>query len=334
MNRSGTVAGADVTPDASPDASSARHALRALALAGGLLVVVIVVASAYLRLSAAGLSCSDWPACYGRIVAASETSAWERVARIAHRIAATAVAAIALALPVLAWVARPRRAATVTLASGVFIVVVALAILGIATPKLNAAGPLLPAVTLANLLGGFVLLALVAGVHASTRPPIAVSKRVGILAFVALGAIAAQVVLGGFVSARFAGLACPTFPLCGVEVSAASLPALLDPFAPLVVDATNTVVRTPELASLQWAHRVGAHLVLFAAIALAIAFVRARLRALAAFVLAPVIVELALGASSAILRLPLPVVLAHNLVAALLLATLVHVAVRLAHAAN
>jgi heme A synthase len=32
--------------------------------------------------------------------------------------------------------------------------------------------------------------------------------------------------------------------------------------------------------------------------------------------------------------LPLPVVLAHNLVAALLLATLVHVAVRLAHAAN
>jgi cytochrome c oxidase assembly protein subunit 15 len=216
---------------------------------------------------------------------------------------------------------------------GVLIVVVGLAILGIATPKLNAAGPLLPAVSLANLLGGFVLLALVAGVHATTRPRLAVPAWVRILAVVALGAIAAQVVVGGFVSVRFAGLACPTFPLCGAAVSATSLPALLDPLRPRAVDATSTVGRTPELASLQWAHRVGAHLVLFAAIALAIGFVRARRRALAAVVLLPVIVELALGANSAIFQLPLPVVLAHNLVGALLLATIVAVNLRIRTAA-
>jgi cytochrome c oxidase assembly protein subunit 15 len=327
--RPGTVAAARVTLDASPDASSARHALRVLAQAAAVLVVVIVVASAYLRLSAAGLSCSDWPACYGRIVAEIEPSTLERVARVAHRIAATAVAALSLGLLVLAWVARPRRAATVTLASGVLIVVVGLAILGIATPKLNARGPLLPAVTLANLLGGFVLLALVAGVLATTRPRLAVPAWGRILAVVALGAIAAQVVLGGFVSARFAGLACPTFPLCGAGVSATPLPVLLDPFVPLAVDATNTVVRMPELASLQWAHRVGAHLVLFTAIALAIGFVRARRRALAAVVVLPVIVELALGAGAAVFQLPLPVVLAHNLVGALLLATIVAVNLRI-----
>jgi heme A synthase len=333
MNRPGTVAAAGVTLDTSRHASSARHALRVLAQAGAVLVIVIVVASAYLRLSAAGLSCEDWPACYGRIVAESEPSTWERIARVAHRIAATAVAAMSLALLVVAWVARPRHAVTVALASGVFIVVVGLAILGIATPKLNVNGPLLPAVMLANLLGGFVLLALVAGVHATTRPRLAVPAWVRILAILALGVIAAQVVLGGFVSARFAGLACPTFPLCGVEVSTTTLPLLLDPFVPLAVDATSTVVRMPELASLQWAHRVGAHLVLFTAIALAIGFVRARRHALAAAVVIPVIVEVALGASAAVFQLPLPVVLAHNVVAALLLATIVEVNLRIRIAA-
>jgi len=332
MTSAGTVGPAAIA-DASPDASSSRQALRVLAIAGAMLVIVIVVASAYLRLSAAGLSCTEWPACYGRIVAAAEPTTWERVARIMHRIAATGVAAITLALAVVAWVARPGRRSTIALASAAFVVVVGLAILGIATPKLTAAGPLLPLVTLANLLGGFVLLALVAGVHASTLPRIAVPAWVRVLALVALVVVAVQVVLGGFVSARFAGLACPTFPLCGGEVSTTSLPELLDPFAPLAVDATNTVVRMPELASLQWAHRVGAHLVLFVSIALAIGFVRSRKRAIAAVVLVPVIVELALGANSVVFQLPLPVVLAHNLVGALLLATIVAVNLRIRTAA-
>ena len=130
---------------ASLDASSARRALRVLAAAGAILVIVIVVASAYLRLSAAGLSCSDWPACYGRIAAALEPAPWERVARIAHRIAATGVAMITLALAILAWVTRPRRLPMIASAFGALLVVVGLAILGIATPKLAASGPLLPA---------------------------------------------------------------------------------------------------------------------------------------------------------------------------------------------
>jgi len=84
---------------------------------------------------------------------------------------------------------------------------------------------------------------------------------------------------------------------------------------------------------LQWAHRVGAHLVLFVSIALAIGFVRSRKRAIAAVVVVPVIVELALGANSVIFQLPLPVVLAHNLVGALLLATFVAVNLRIRTAA-
>jgi cytochrome c oxidase assembly protein subunit 15 len=306
----------------------AQRVVRILATLAAALVLVIVVASAYMRLSAAGLSCSDWPACYGHIATTAEPTTHLRIARVAHRIAATAVAAIVLTLVGVTLVARPRRIGQALAAIGALGVVVGLAVLGIATSRL-AAAPLLPAVTLANLLGGFVLLALVVAVRATSDPiRVVVASWVRTLALVAVVVVALQAVLGGFVSARFAGLACPTFPLCGVEVPTRALPALLDPFAPIAVDAANTIVRAPALAALQWAHRVGAHAVLFLAIALAIGLARARHFALATAAIAPVIAELALGAGSVVFDLPLPVVLAHTLVAALLLATLVAVALR------
>jgi heme a synthase len=40
---------------------------RRLALAGMLLCLVVVVLGAYVRLTAAGLGCPDWPGCYGHV---------------------------------------------------------------------------------------------------------------------------------------------------------------------------------------------------------------------------------------------------------------------------
>lgn len=317
--------------DGSLDPRSAQRALRLLAVLGVALVLVIVVASAYMRLSAAGLSCADWPACYGRVANAVEPAAGVRIARIAHRLAATAVAGLTLALVALGFVAVPRRVAQIALAIAALAVVVGLAVLGIATSKLAGEGPPRPAVTLANLLGGFLLLAILVALCASTLQSMRVPAWVRAVALVALAVVALQTVLGGFVSARFAGLACPTFPLCGAEAPPGSLLTTLDPFAPLAVNGSNRIVRPPALAALQSAHRVVAHAVLFLAIALAIGLARARRRRLAMAVIVPVVVELALGASSAIFELPLFVVLAHNLVAALLLATLVFVNAKAAH---
>src|SRR5437870_9973964 len=41
--------------------------MRRLAAAGVLLCFTVVVLGAYVRLSAAGLGCPDWPGCYGHI---------------------------------------------------------------------------------------------------------------------------------------------------------------------------------------------------------------------------------------------------------------------------
>ena len=62
--------------------------VRALALLTCLLSLMVVGVSAYLRLSGAGLGCSDWPGCYGRILAGVPHAPWEG-ARLVHRIVAT-----------------------------------------------------------------------------------------------------------------------------------------------------------------------------------------------------------------------------------------------------
>src|SRR5262245_13696735 len=41
--------------------------VRRIALAGALLCLGVVVLGAYVRLTAAGLGCPDWPGCYGHV---------------------------------------------------------------------------------------------------------------------------------------------------------------------------------------------------------------------------------------------------------------------------
>src|ERR1700745_3187976 len=48
-------------------ADSATRWMRRLALAGLLAAFVVVVFGAYVRLTAAGLGCPDWPGCYGHL---------------------------------------------------------------------------------------------------------------------------------------------------------------------------------------------------------------------------------------------------------------------------
>jgi cytochrome c oxidase assembly protein subunit 15 len=332
-----------------PGVSSLRL-LRTLATAGAALVLVVVVSSAYLRLSQAGLSCGDWPACYGRIAQATSVTATQHGARLAHRFAASAVLFVLLALLALSLARRPRLKRQAAIAFAGLVVAGALGVIGAVSSEATRLVPL-PAVTIANLAGGFALLALLwllrettltrsadggaTGSPASIRGATAQRPTATLRWLVAstLVVAIAQILLGALASGKFAGLACPDVPLCGAEVSLPGFRAAVDPFTPLDVDASRTIVRPASLASLHFTHRIGAHVVLVLAAALVVALARERRGREAALVAILVGAQLALGATSVLAGLPLPVVLAHNLVAALLLATLVTTAYRVNAAA-
>ena len=188
-----------------------------LALAGALLMFVVLVSSAYLRLVQGGVGCSDWPHCYGtaRLAQTQRPSMAPPVVqwvRVSHRFAATAVAAIVLAVLVIA-LRKPRRRTAVTMAVLLAALTLFLAVLGIGTPYST-----LPAVTLGNVLGGMAMLGLfwwlrlepVAAPHATDF-----SRRALRVWGCGLALLALQIALGALVNANFASRACPDFPGCG-----------------------------------------------------------------------------------------------------------------------
>ena len=324
--------------DAAPDSrrnfviaerESVQRLLRMLATTGVALMLVVIVSSAYLRLAQAGLSCADWPACYGRVTthAADAVTTAQRTARLAHRIAASAVGAVLLALLLVAAAQRPRLKRPTALAVAGLLVALGLAILGSVLSEATL-GVLLPAVTLANLTGGFALLSLLWWLRLTTLPsqlPMPEpSAWVKLLAALALLATICQIALGALVSAKFAALACSAFPLCGADIPDGAFLSNLDPFAELAVGSDGAIARPPTLAALHWAHRLGAHVVFAFAALLALAFIRMGrgARRLGIVVASLIVLQLALGAGAVLAELPLAVVLAHNLVAALLLAAL------------
>ena len=302
---------------------SVQRLLKLLATAGAALVLVVIVSSAFLRLAGAGLSCSDWPACYGRVAPDAVITTGQTLARLAHRIAATGVGAILLALSLIAWTQRPPRVRQGVIVAVCLVIVGGLAVLGVATP-----GARLPAVTVGNLGGGFALFALLVWLRLTVSGPgpllADAPTWLKLVAALSLLALIAQIALGAMVSAKFAALACPAFPGCGAVWPEGAFLASLDPLKELRVGPDGSIARAPSLAALHFAHRIGGAIVIVLITVVAGKLVSAggRERRLGAIAMGLALAQAALGATAVLAQLPLGAVVAHNATAALLLAAL------------
>lgn len=295
------------------DSTTRTGRLRTLAGFVLLLVFVVVVASAYMRLTKAGLGCSDWPACYGLALGADPaqtgSTVWVVVARMLHRFSALAVLILSLTIGVVAFRSRPILAREGGLAIALVLIAGLLAVLG----RYSAGNPL-PIVAIGNVLGGFSMLAIAERAWRGPRRGAGVS----VLSLGLLLALFIQIAIGVFVSAGYAGLSCTTLSPCSLGDW---------------TWATFDPMRAPELGA-QWPpnpqgipihmlHRAMAILVSILTLAVAVRIWRRGDRRHALLLVALLATQAVIGFILISASLPLLAALLHNLVAALfLLATI------------
>ena len=137
--------------------------------------------------------------------------------------------------------------------------------------------------------------------------------------------LAAQIALGGWVSANYAALACADFPTChGEWLPAMDFANAFHVLRELGVTAAGAPLSYEALTAIHWSHRFGALVTLGYIGILALWALRTPpLRILGAALLVLLLVQAGLGIANVLLRLPLALAAAHNAGAALLLAALV-----------
>ena len=298
--------------------------LRHAALLCAALVLAITSLSAFIRLSQAGLGCSEWPQCYasrlrdaqqGRVASAADSAAVV-AARLTHRVVAVTALLLVIAMVVLCFGNRPYLLREGMLALALLGLALGLAVLGRWT-----AGTRVPAVAIGNLLGGLLMLALSWRLAARAAPPGDASLR----AWARLGAavLLIQVTLGALLSASYAGLSCVGAMDCLRTVQAAQWPwHALNPWREPVFDAMQRAPN-PAGALVQLVHRGGALLTLLVLAPLGVAALRGAHQREGVALLALLVIQIGVGVLMPIASLPLGLALTHNIVAAMLLATLV-----------
>jgi len=317
---------------AGTDAPPSLALLRALLRAAAVLATAVIVLGAYVRLSDAGLSCPDWPGCYGQLTVPSPHEhaaapqlfperplhpgkAWKEML---HRYLAATLGLLAMASAALAWLPPIRRRhhpAPATLLLGL---IVGQALLGMWTVTLL----LKPLVVTAHLLGGMSTLALLLwmhwrhyGLHPQLPKPLRLRARL------LLATLFLQLALGGWTSSNYAAPGCPDLPACHSQW----LPPM--DFAhgfTLVRELGQTgngeLLSQEALTAIHWSHRLGALLVVTAALALLAALRRHGNRGLAVWLGSALVLQLGLGIANVTLQWPIPLAVAHNAGAVLLLA--------------
>jgi len=303
---------------------------------------IVVVVGAYVRLADAGLGCPDWPGCYGELTphhaqddiarAVAEQGgthgpvslgkAWKEMF---HRYIAGGLGLVILAITVMAWVRRRELQQSPMLATGLLVLLVLQAALGMWTVTLL----LKPVIVTLHLLGGLALLALLTllALRQQTAPDIApaIASRLQPWALLAILVVIVQIALGGWVSTNYAALACVDFPTCHSEW----LPQMdfrhgFQLVRELGMTAAGTHLSYDAITAIHWTHRVGALVTLLYVGGFALWLVRSPgLARYVVVLLCVLLAQVSLGIANVLGGLPLLVAAGHNAGAAVLLVTMV-----------
>lgn len=329
------------------DTPTRLAALTALTL---FLTFDLIVFGSFTRLTDSGLGCPDWPGCYGEAsplgahsdIAAAQsamptgpvtfTKAW---IEMIHRYLAMTVGVLIMVMAAVSWSERRRLPhspwwPTLTLAW-----VIVQGLFGKYTVTLK----LYPAIVTLHLIGGLLLLGMLAFQHeAYRRRPVALSAPWRRFTVAALALLAIQVALGGWVSTNYAVLACTGFPQCnGQWWPSMDFAHGFTILRELGRAGHGGYLPFEALVAIHMTHRLAAIVVVAALLALAWGLARQGdpvLRRFAIGIAAVSLAQVASGLSNVVLGWPLAAALAHSAGAAALVLLLALLLARaLGHAA-
>ena len=297
-----------------------------LALFTFALAFVVILLGAFTRLTHAGLSCPDWPNCYGFITAPHTTSQMQQAAQnypltplnvkkawteMTHRYVAGTEGLFILFLSFSILLTRQAKDTKSTLIAmglmGLLCVQVTLGMLTV-TEKLK------PVIVLSHLLIGLSLLSMLwwayLDLHLRDDSFLVKTPKLALKPWLWLGflVIAVQITLGGWVSTHDAGLACIDFPYCNGKL----LPAMQ-------WQALNS-----DLITIHMLHRMGAFVTAAYLSVLALFMLDNRaFQSISKLILALLALQLTLGILNILWLRPVWIALTHHTVAILLLLTLI-----------
>lgn len=289
------------------------------------LAFVAVVLSAYVRLSDAGLGCTDWPACYEnnalkeRLTSPAATTrgytSWQRKL---HSQIVMLLGFLSIAISGIAWLKRRELQQSPLLPTLLTLLMVFLALFGIWAFSHLPRAIIVPV----HLAGGVAMLILLPWIflrQLSQKEHIepSIARQWRYFSWLGLILVVIQIVLGGWVSSNFAAIACTDFPLCQGYL----FPPMDFSYPP----GRDALPLTQEnLTAIHWLHRFGAILVAGYLIWLSWRLIKLDgMKALGLSILAFVVLQFGLGVSNVLLGLPLAGAVLHNAGAMLLLVTLV-----------
>jgi len=327
--------------------SQSQRFLR-MALFSTLFAFLLLLLGVWGRANDAGLGCPDWPGCYGRLFAPqtaqelNEAHAYfprqpaeevKLLKETLHRYLSGALGLLIIRLAWLGWKLKKHlRRQQVLLPAAVLALVFSQVVLGIVTVKLQHK----PLIAMLQLSLSLAILGLLGWVvlreHRFWKPigelSVRMQSRLRPRAMLGLLLVILQILLGSWMSANYAALACPDFPTCQGEFWP-SIDVLTGfvLWRDIGMDYEGVLLNMEAATAVHMAHRLGALATLLYVGWLALHTIRVGRHTilwrygLVIFLL--LLAQAGLGIITTLTHLPLPLIVAHSGVAALLMLSLV-----------
>ncbi len=314
------------------------------AIAACFCALAVIGLGAFTRLMDAGLGCPDWPGCYGHLTVPMTALAKEQAsslyptgtldvfkawAEMIHRYVAGSLGLMIVVIVYLIFNKELRSRANIILGCSLLGLLMYQILLGQWTVTFK----LLPIVVTQHLLGGFLILTILWLIYLNNSATLSGkvhSKGIKIGAVIGLMLLLLQIFLGAWTSTNYASFSCPDFPFC-MNTHPLMTMHFSEAFTfltPVGINYEGGVLSEEARQTIQMMHRLGALVVTLYLIVFTTFFIKSlradhRLLKSIYLIWCLLFVQLCLGMINVIYQLPLVTAIGHNLVAVVLLLSIV-----------